>query len=169
MSRDAALGTVRQFQSETEAIREAGEPLLVRATLWTLTAFLVAMVALMCLTRLDRVIASVGGKIVPLDQINVLQALDPSIIKSIDIREGQQVEAGQQLATLDSTLTMADVTQYKLQIASLEAQVVRDKAELSGAEMDFPRRDDPIPELRRAAEGAVRSTASPISCAGCEL
>ena len=38
---------------------------------------------------------------------------------------------------------MADVTQYKLQIASLEAQVVRDKAEWSGAEMDFPRRDDP--------------------------
>ena len=70
---------------------------------WTLTAFLVAMVALMCLTRLDRVIASVGGKIVPLDQINVLQALDPSIIKSIDVREGEQVEAGQQLATLDST------------------------------------------------------------------
>ena len=155
MSRDAALGTIRQFQSETDAIREAGEPLLARATLWTLTAFLVAMVALMCLTRLDRVIASVGGKIVPLDQINVLQALDPSIIKSIDVREGQQVEAGQQLATLDSTLTMADVTQYKSQIASLEAQVVRDKAELSGAEMDFPVRDDPDSKNYRALQRAL--------------
>jgi HlyD family secretion protein len=97
----------------------------------------------MCLTRLDRVISSVGGKIVPIDQINVLQALDPSIIKSIDVREGQQVEAGQLLATLDSTLTMADVTQYKSQIASLEAQVTRDKAELSNTFLAFPEYSDP--------------------------
>ena len=64
----------------------------------------------MCLTRIDRVVSSVGGKIVPVDQISVLQALDPSIIKTIDVREGDQVQAGQLLATLDSTFTAADVT-----------------------------------------------------------
>ena len=66
----ASLAAVRQFQSETDAIREADEPLVARATLFVLSAFLVCILAVMCLTRLDRVISSVGGKIVPVDQIN---------------------------------------------------------------------------------------------------
>ncbi len=89
----ASLATVRQFQSETDAIREAAEPLVARATLFVLSAFLVSIVAIMCLTRVDRVITSVSGKIVPVGQVNVLQALDPSIIKTIDVREGDQVTA----------------------------------------------------------------------------
>jgi hypothetical protein len=40
----------------------------------------------------DRVITSVSGKIVPAGQISVLQALDPSIIKTIDVHEGEQVQ-----------------------------------------------------------------------------
>ncbi|MHC2335730.1 HlyD family type I secretion periplasmic adaptor subunit [Bradyrhizobium sp. USDA 4454] len=139
----ASLATVRQFQSETDAIREAAEPQLARATLFVLSAFLVAIVLIMCLMRVDRVIMSVGGRIVPVDQINVLQALDPSIIKTIDVREGQQVETGQLLATLDSTFTVADVTQYKLQIASLDAQVARDEAELSGKPLSYAPSSDP--------------------------
>jgi hemolysin D len=72
----------------------------------------------------------------------VLQALDPSIIKTIDVREGEQVQAGQLLATLDSTFTSADVTQYKRQVASLEAQVLRDRAELGNTALSFPDHED---------------------------
>ena len=60
---------------------------------------------------------------------SVFQALDPSIIKSIDVKEGDIVGAGQLLATLDPTFAAADVEQLKQQIASLKAQVVRATAE----------------------------------------
>ncbi|MGY3446637.1 MULTISPECIES: HlyD family type I secretion periplasmic adaptor subunit [unclassified Bradyrhizobium] len=144
MSRNqASLATVRQFQSETDAIREAAEPLLARATLFLLAGLLLSVVAIMCFTRVDRVISSSSGRIVPVDQINVLQALDASIIKTIDVRDGQQVETGQLLATLDSTFTAADVAQYKSQIASLDAQVARDEAELSGKPLSFAQSTDP--------------------------
>ena len=117
--------------------------MVARATLFVLTAFLVAIVGIMCLTRIDRVVSSVGGKIVPVDPISVLQALDPSIIKTIDVREGDQAQAGQLLATLDSTFTLADVHQFKLQVASLETQVMRDQAELEGSPLVFPNRSEP--------------------------
>ena len=87
----AALTTVRQFQSETEAIREQPEPVAVRMTLFVLVGFLLIGVAFMFLTKLDRVVTSQGGKIVPVGQVNVFQALDTSLIKSIDVREGDQV------------------------------------------------------------------------------
>jgi hemolysin D len=139
----ASLATVRQFQSETDAIREAMEPVAARFTVYALTGFLVVCVALMFLTRLDRIVTSQAGKVVPLDSVNVFQALDPSIIKSIDVREGDQVKTGQLLATLDPTFAVADVNQLKLQIASLETQVIRDKAELSNSPLAFPDRKEP--------------------------
>jgi HlyD family secretion protein len=139
----ASLATVRQFQSETDSIREAAEPVLARATLFVLSAFVVAIVAILFMTRLDRVISSMSGNIVPAGQVNVLQALDPSIIKTIDVREGEQVETGQLLATLDSTFTSADLAQAKLQIASLETQMARDEAELKQHPLVFANKSDP--------------------------
>ena len=58
------------------------------------------------------------------------------------MREGDQVQTGQLLATLDPTFAVADVNQLKLQIASLETQVIRDKAELSNSPLAFPDRKE---------------------------
>jgi HlyD family secretion protein len=49
---------VRLFQSETAEIIEAPEPFGVRATLYVVAAFLVAMIAVAMFTRLDRVVSS---------------------------------------------------------------------------------------------------------------
>ena len=69
--------------------------------------------------------------------------MDPSIIKTIDVREGEQVQPGQLLATLDATFTSADLAQVKLQIASLETQVARDEAELKQQALVFPGKSEP--------------------------
>jgi hemolysin D len=139
----AALATIREFQSETEAIRQIPPPPAIKLTLHALTAFVGIAVVFMFLTKLDRVVSSQGGKIVPVGQINVFQALDTSLIKSIEVHEGDQIEAGQLLATLDPTFAAADANQLRLQIASLEAQVAREDAELNGKPLVFPERSDP--------------------------
>jgi hemolysin D len=122
---------VRLFQSETAEIVEAREPLGVRATVYVLGAFIIALVGLSMVIRLDRMVESQSGKIVTTEPTIVVQALDASIIKTIDVREGQRVKAGDVLATLDPTFAAADVTALKLQIASLDAQIARCEAELA--------------------------------------
>jgi hemolysin D len=135
---------VRQFQSETAAIREAPEPLAIRLTLWVLVTMIVSLVVLAAVTHIDRVVSNPNGKIVlARDLLNVYQALDASIIKSIDVREGELVRPGQVIATLDPTFAAADVRQLKLQIASLTAQIARDEAELAGKPLIYPPTDDP--------------------------
>jgi HlyD family secretion protein len=47
------------------------------------------------------------------------------------------------LATLDPTFAAADVNQLNLQIVSLEAQIIRDEAELAKKPLKFPDRSDP--------------------------
>src|SRR5258708_2205713 len=115
MSSDTSLAVVRQFQSETDAIREAPQPIATRITIFLLAAMLTSCVVLMFVTTMDRIVVSNnvaganpggaiagGSKIVTkAELLNVYQPLDNSIIKSIDVREGEQVGAGQLLATLD--------------------------------------------------------------------
>jgi HlyD family secretion protein len=123
---------VRLFRSETEEIVEAAEPTGVRVTVFALVGFLVALAVLMVVTRLDRVVTSTGGEIVTTEATVVVQALDPAIIKTINVREGQRVKAGEVLATLDPTFATADVDALRLQVASLDAQIARCEAELAG-------------------------------------
>jgi hemolysin D len=122
---------VRLFQTETSEIVEAPEPAGVRLTVYVLAFFLVTLLVLSLVTRLDRVVASTSGTIVTTQPTSVVQALDASIIKSIKVRDGERVKAGDELATLDPTFAAADLEAVKLQIASLDAVVARCEAELA--------------------------------------
>jgi hemolysin D len=139
----SAIGVVRRFQSETDAICEAPEPRWARITVYTLTGFFLSMIFIMCVTKIDRVVSSVGGKMVSTDRMNVFQALDPSIIKSINVHEGDEVQGGQLLATLDPTFAAADVKQLKRQVAGLRAQIERDEAQLNSRPFVAPEETDP--------------------------
>jgi HlyD family secretion protein len=141
----AALAVIRRYETETAAIGEAPVPAWARATVLTLGALFVVGIAITFFTRIDRVVTSNAGRVVSTRQVTVVQALDPSIIKSIDVREGDEVAAGQLLATLDPTFAAADVEQFRLQVASLKMQIARDEAQLAGRPMIVPGGDaDPI-------------------------
>ncbi|MGA8616353.1 MAG: HlyD family type I secretion periplasmic adaptor subunit [Xanthobacteraceae bacterium] len=133
-----------------DAIGEAVEPPWARITVFVLTGLFVSVIALMFLTKIDRVVTSMAGKLVSMQRINVFQALDPSIIKTIDVHEGDEVEQGQLLATLDPTFAAADVKQLRLQVAGLQAQIERDEAQLNDRPFVFP----------ESADSEIRQTAS---------
>ena len=134
----STIGIIRQFQSEVDAIADAPQPRWARITVVTLTGLFVSLIAIMCLTKIDRVVTSIGGKLVSTERVNVYQSLDPSIIKSIDIHEGDEVQQGAVLATLDPTFAAADVRQLKQQVVSLRAQIARDEAQLNNLPLVLP-------------------------------
>ncbi len=124
---------IRQFQSETDLICATPQPKGVSAAVWLLIALLGCGVAVTLTVPVDKIVTSTGGKMVSMQPLTVLQALDPSIIKSIDVKEGQTVAKGQLLATLDATFTRADVGQMEQQVAGLRAQIARGQAEMTKA------------------------------------
>ncbi len=130
-SKAAPDTVVRLFQSETAEILEAPEPTGIRATTLVAAALVVALVVLAAITRLDRVIESVGGEIVSTTPTEVLQSLDPALIKTINVRVGDRVKAGDVLATLDPTFASADADALRLQVANYDAQIGRAEAELA--------------------------------------
>lgn len=123
---------VRLYQSETAEFLERPAPLRARVTIFAFTALLITLIVAASLLRINRVVSSTFGEIVTTQSTQVVQALDASIIKTIDVHEGEQVKAGQLLATLDPTFAAADVGTLRDQIASLDAQIGRCEAELAG-------------------------------------
>ena len=137
MSRNNAK-TIDSFQSNVAAIREAAEPLSTRITVHVLAALMVIAVVILVVGKVDRNVDSVTGKVAAAVPPTVFQALDEgSIVRSLDVREGELVRKGQVLATLDPTFTQADVSQLEAQIASLDQQIERATAELAGREPKF--------------------------------
>jgi hemolysin D len=135
---------VRVFQSETAEILEAAQPSQALLLAFILTSVFVSLLLIAVCMRIDRVISSTSGEIVTVDPTVVLGALDQSIIKTIDVAEGQKVEKGQVLATLDPTFTTADVGALKAQVASLDAQIARCKAELAQKPFDLAPGNDSV-------------------------
>ena len=132
------LRVIRQWQSEVDAIVHAPEPRGVQSAVWLLALMLTTMIGITPFVHVDRVVSSSSGQMVSRDSLFTVQPLDASIIKSVDVREGQRVEAGQVLATLDPTISQADVGQLRQQVDSLDAQIARDTAELEGKPLTFP-------------------------------
>src|SRR5438552_3794824 len=62
----------------------------------------------------------------------LVQSLETAIVRSIEVREGQKVRAGDVLARLDSTFAAADLGALGAQVSSLEAEVARLQAESQG-------------------------------------
>jgi hemolysin D len=143
---------VRVFQSETAAIIDGPRPLQAHMALYVLIGMVVSLLLIAVCLRVDRVISSKSGEIVTVDPTVVLGALDQSIIKTIDVAEGQRVEKGEVLATLDPTFTTADVGALKAQVASLDAQIARCRAELAQKPFDLVPGSDPVVNSYIAAQ-----------------
>ena len=137
------LAVIRQFQSEADGITEAAEPKWARITVFVLAGLFVSTILILSLTKIDRVVTSVGGKLVSSERLKVIQALDASIIKSINVHEGDEVAQAQIMATLDPTFAAADVRQLTQQVADLRAQIARDDAQLGNLPFTPPEGSDP--------------------------
>ena len=79
---------IRIFQSETGEIREDPEPAQLRLTLLALVGLVVVMLAIAVFMHMNRVVTSSSGEIVTTEPTIVVQALDASIIKTLNVQEG---------------------------------------------------------------------------------
>lgn len=144
----AADQAINDFQSETAEITGAPEPTVARLTLIVFAGMLVLAIGLAATLPIERIVAA-RGRIIPQSPTIVVQPLEPSIIRSILVREGQTVRKDQVLATLDATFSSADATQIERQSASLTAEIGRLEAELSGQPF-APAGSDAYDQLQQA-------------------
>jgi hemolysin D len=97
-----------------------------RATAWLLLALMVVVVLWLTLGKVD-VVASASGRLVPADDVKLIQPGQPGVVRAILVQDGQSVRAGQRLVELDPTVSDAEAVQAAeaLQTAELDAARLR--------------------------------------------
>ena len=91
------------------------------------------------------------GKVIPSSQIQVVQNLEGGIIKEIHVREGEVVEEGQLLLTIDDTRFSAPYRETKVKYLTLRARIARLEAEANDRPLVFDSEiaEGNIPEIRQ--------------------
>ena len=128
---DETVAAILEFQSPSQAIASVPIPRTARGTIWVISSMFAACVTAMGLIPIDRVVTA-QGKVVSKVPLLVVQPLETSVVRSIDVTEGQSVRTGDVIARLDPTFAAADVGALNVQVATLQAEVLRMQAEATG-------------------------------------
>ncbi|OOF35847.1 hemolysin secretion protein D [Rodentibacter heidelbergensis] len=83
------------------------------------------------------------GSVIPSSREQIVQSLDPGIIQEMKVKEGDIVEKGQVLLTLDDTRSSAILRESEAKVQNLRAVVARLQAESANKPLVFA---DDIPE-----------------------
>ncbi len=78
------------------------------------------------------IVVSAQGKVIPSGKSKVVQSLEPGVVRSIAVRDGQSVKAGDVLLELDPTSTGADRNRLQRELWETEADVLRATALMEG-------------------------------------
>jgi hemolysin D len=149
------VATILEFQSPSQAIAAAPIPRTARGTIWVISSMFAAGLAAMGLIPIDRVVTA-QGKVVSKVPLLVVQPLETSVVRSIDVTEGQSVRSGEVVARLDPTFAMADAGALEAQVSTLQAEVLRMQAEAAGHPFTFTD-SDPNLSLQASIYGQRQS------------
>ena len=116
-----------------------------RAIAAAIALFFCLAVAWACWGEVD-IIASAQGRIIPSGNIKLIQPFETGVIRSIDVKDGQRVKAGDTLIELDPTMNAAE-------LGHLQGDLVATQLELERLRAALVDNVDPLTEFR-APKGA---------------
>lgn len=126
----------RRLLSEAVQVDEELVPAFVRPALVMVAVLVFAFLVWASMTKLSEV-AHAPGEVIPSGQVKTVQHLDGGQVASILIGEGDRVEKGQVLLTMDSTQAQADLRQMESRLLALRLRAERLSAFAEGREPDF--------------------------------
>lgn len=101
-----------------------------RVTTWVLLGGLLLTILWLTFGEVD-VVASAQGKLIPADNVKLVQPAEAGIVRAILVRDGQRVAKGQALIELDPTVSGAETEQARSALQTADLDAARARAILS--------------------------------------
>ncbi|MGA4602981.1 HlyD family type I secretion periplasmic adaptor subunit, partial [Ectopseudomonas hydrolytica] len=137
------FGSLREKRQDTEFMPEVegaileDSPWLSRATVWVVSACLLAALVWAHFAVLEEVTTG-EGKAIPSSKVQVIQNLEGGIVSEIFVREGQVVDKGDTLLRLDDTRFLSNRGETEADRLALIARLERLGAEAEGRAPQLP-------------------------------
>jgi len=117
--------------------------------LYLIAAMVVTTISWAALARVDEVTRA-DARVVPEGREQVIASLEGGILRELFVKEGEQVEEGQDLAELDPTRFKAQQAEGETKLIALKAQIARLSAEATGRPLVFPPEVEAAPDVAQS-------------------
>ena len=124
---------------EAEWQRIMQTPVKAKGLLYSVVLVIFILVVWAYFAQIDEV-AKGDGKVIPSQQLQVLQSYDGGIVQDILVREGERVSKGQVLLRVDPTRYISSLEENTTQFAALAAKVQRLSALTQGTQLRFDKK-----------------------------
>ena len=114
----------RAWAGDADWAQMQQEPLRARALLRMAALLLVLLIVWAGFAEVDEVTRG-EAKVVPTSQVQILQSVDGGVVESLNVREGDLVEAGQVLLRVDPTRFVSSAKESQSTRLSLQAKALR--------------------------------------------
>jgi HlyD family secretion protein len=129
-----------------------------RMLTWTLGLLVAMLLVWASIARLD-IITTAEGRLVPLTYTKVVQPADAGVVADILVKDGDSVEQGQLLLTLDPRLAQADASALDQDVSLRRLTLRRIEAELADRPMRAEPSDPPALYAQVEAQSRARRLA----------
>ncbi|MBA6414365.1 HlyD family type I secretion periplasmic adaptor subunit [Parahaliea sp. F7430] len=106
------------------------QPLRAKALLYCIAVVVVALVLWAAFAEIDEVTRG-QGKVIPSQQLQVVQSQDGGVVTELLVRQGDIVEAGQLLVRLDQTRSGSELRENRAELQALSVKAARLAAALT--------------------------------------
>lgn len=127
----------REFLPAAIEIMEQPASPLGRALIWSLCGFFTIAVAWSIIGHID-IVAVAQGRVVPQGRTKVVQPLEMGVVRTIHVKDGDRVTAGQPLIDLDPTDALADHDRLEREFGARSLDVARLDSLLGGGPAQHP-------------------------------
>ena len=125
------------WSSDADWARLQQEPLRARALLRIAAVVVILLLVWAAFAKVDEVTRG-EARVIPSRQLQIVQSVDGGVVDSIEVREGQVVEAGELLLKVDPTRFMSSLLENRAEYLSLEAKRARLEALTQGTPFSPP-------------------------------
>jgi len=132
----------KMTQSDVDALSNSS----VRLTLWVAMMGLVIMAIWAGMTEIDQV-KRAQGQVIATDRTQVIQAVDGGVLRELLVQEGEEVQAGQLLASFEKTRVRAALDDTQGKVMALRITLARLRAEVYGQRLSFDKEMKAYPAL----------------------
>ncbi|MEM9411669.1 MAG: hypothetical protein AAGA30_11180, partial [Planctomycetota bacterium] len=128
--------TITEFQPDAVEVEHRKVPGGARWTLYTVSLLITCFVLWSYWAQVDQIVIG-SGQLITTENAVVVQSFSSAPIHSLEVKFGDRVQAGQLVATLDSTFSEADLSQLLARQNSAKAILSRLRAELDDGPFDL--------------------------------
>ncbi|GAB1265427.1 HlyD family type I secretion periplasmic adaptor subunit [Aurantivibrio infirmus] len=127
---------VLEWQEDAERAMVDQDPVRTKILLYVIVLGVVGLIVWSAFAEIDEVTRG-DGKVIPSQQIQIIQSLDGGVVTDILVKEGDIVEANQLLFSLDKTRFASSFREKEIELLALQVRAKRLLAIAEGTEFEI--------------------------------